>query len=146
MTRLFGFLLVFVYLLQISCDESLVNIDGIVAVNIPCFASEQTEFVIDDANTYAALIPDSLCVGYEPPVIDFNERTLLGKKTEVTGCAAFYTRSILADTKDKQYIYEITVYVGTAGCDTVKQLVNYNWVTVPKLPERYDVTYKVRYR
>ncbi|PSJ72697.1 hypothetical protein C7N43_32910 [Sphingobacteriales bacterium UPWRP_1] len=127
--------------------KSIVNIEGVETVNIACFVTENGELVINDAQSYQLLFSDTAnCQNYTPPVIDFNEKTLLAKRTEVNGCYAFYTRSVNADTDDKIYIYEIIIQVGTAGCDTAKQIVNYNWVTVPKVPDKYDVVFKVTYK
>ncbi len=147
MRLLFVFCTCLTAFLLSGCDlNSIVNIEGISTVNVSCFSTEKTELVIDDQATYETLFADSICADYLPPEVDFNERTLLGLKTEATGCAAFYTRSVLADTDDKRYIYEINVQVGTTGCDTLKHLVNYNWVTVPKLPDKYEVQFKVTYK
>lgn len=127
--------------------KSIVHIEGIETVNIACFVTENNELVINDAQSYELLFTDTVnCQNYTPPVIDFNERTLLAKRTEVNGCYAFYTRSVSADTDDEKYIYEIFIQIGTAGCDTAKQIVNYNWVTVPKLPDKYEVEFKVTYK
>jgi len=139
--------LFFTAFLMNGCDlNSIINIEGIAPVDISCFLTESNELVIDDQLTYETLFTDSLCAGYTPPNIDFNERTLLGLRTEATGCTAFYTRSVHADTHDKQYVYKVRVHVGVTGCDTLKQLVNYNWVTVPKLPDKYEALFEVTYK
>lgn len=135
------------FLLLYSCNiKSIVDIEGIDPLDISCFITENSEFVINDPENYQLLFADSTCSSYNPPPIDFNERTLLGQRTEATGCFAFYTRSVRADTDAKRYIYEVSVKVGSAGCDTAKQLVNYNWVTVPKLPDKYEVIFAVSYK
>ncbi len=136
-----------------ACNkQQLIKVDGIETLEIDkCVIVTDDIVVIDDAESYLALTETAQaspqCNGINPqfPSIDFAERTLIGKLTEVTGCSAIYFKEVYADPENDAYLYEITVTVESSdGCESTLQ--NMNWLSVPKLPEQYTVDFEVDVR
>ena len=72
------------------------------------------------------------------PVIDFEEHTLLGQFASGQ-CETKYIREVSQIDEDKRYHYKVIV----RSCGTCKKEgYSYNWVTVPKLPAGWTVTFE----
>lgn len=130
-----------------ACSSDDIEIDGITTITIEnCFQINEEEIIINDKETYEKMLANidnshPTCRNYELPNINFAEKTLLGKLTTIKGCQVFYTREVTANTDKKAYVYTIDV-VRQGSCDST--WVNYNWITVPKLPSQYTVQFQVR--
>ena len=100
----------------------------------------QTEYIIDNDTVYQQLLSNSVCSGYTLPAIDFAQYTLLGKYA--TGqCKVDFHRQVTKD--DAAKTYNFTIYVCDRGiCKSAA--ISMNWVTVPKLPQGYTVTFTVK--
>lgn len=71
------------------------------------------------------------------PEIDFAEYDLLGMYAFTANTGSYY-REVVKDTANSQYVYTVTV-TNCGNCNCLSQ--NMNWVTVPKLPEGYDIDF-----
>ena len=142
-------LLVLITLLCTQCSKTdLITIEGIETIDIiDCFEISETQLVINDAATYQTMLAQKVfsdpCSSYILPEVNFVEKTLLGKFTEALACDVFYERRVEADPDSESYIYRITVHL-----DGQCQFSNtsMNWITVPKLPENYTVSFEVDYK
>lgn len=132
-----------------SCNDKTINIDGVTSVNIPfCLLNNTNEagIVINDSAAYYQFFANEGCSEHiigQLPAINFNEKTLLGKKSTTMACFPFYRRNVYAITNDQLYVYEIKVTGGNVVCDSI--LVNYNWISIPKLPANYEVDFVLNY-
>ena len=103
--------------------------------------SEYDEIVFNDNDSYqefgdiVRIYPANLdCDTAQLRIIDFNNYTLLSKRTSGGGCSATYHRKVLKDTEHKKIIYEIEViYEGTC----MMLIGSRNWAIVPKIPDDY---------
>lgn len=110
--------------------------------------SNDCEFIIDDNDSY--LLLDSLksdsedCNSVQLPEIDFDEKTLLGKCTLVSGCGEIeYNRKVEKNESDNKYIYTIEIDTsGLAHC--IKNSMN--WVLIPKIPSNYLIDFNIIYK
>jgi len=131
-----------------SCQKSnLISIEGIETVPLQtCLNAGDGEFIIDDTTAYLLLL-DSLktdgdCSNFDIPQINFTEKTLIGKYTEVQACDASYLSDVFADPENKKYIYEIIINADNFfNCDSI--ISNHHWISVPKLPNSYTVDFRV---
>ncbi|MDQ3071885.1 MAG: hypothetical protein M3Q97_01285 [Bacteroidota bacterium] len=136
-------LLIFASLILASCGKGSLctgenKEKGIIlnAHNILCLPETGQEFIINDTAAYRAVFADM--PPCDLPAIDFNSETLLGLYTTGT-CNVRYTREVERIEAEKRYIYNVIIH----SCGWCKSLVvNYNWVTVPKLPEGWTVTFE----
>ncbi|MBX3165375.1 MAG: hypothetical protein KF900_12950 [Bacteroidetes bacterium] len=105
-----------------------------------CFPKDNNAetFVILDQDTYQKTF-DSTCIA-QLPNIDFNTETLLGMY--VTGqCNVKFIREVTSISNENKYHYKVTV----KQCGLCKSMAfSYNWVTVPKLPNGWTVTFEVK--
>ena len=98
--------------------------------------TNQTEFIILDDVTFFQTF-DSTCT---LPSIDFNKESLLGYYAE-GGCEVKYIREVTFVESEKKYHYKVTI----KDCGSCKKLqASYNWVTVPKLPNGWTVTFEMK--
>ncbi len=148
--------IIFLMMLSLlSCEKENNNFKEVdvtpMETELICFAckldecNDNCEFVINDNDSY--LLLDSLksdtedCNSVQLPEIDFNEKTLLGKCTLVSGCGEInYSRKVEKNESDKKYIYTIEIDTsGLAHC--VKS--NMNWIIVPKISSNYSIEFNV---
>jgi hypothetical protein len=142
-------LLLFIFVLFSSCRKDCPGDSfskGIIIQEIsfgPCIPPTlpQTEYIIDNDTVYQQLLSNSVCSGYTLPAIDFAQYTLLGKYA--TGqCKVEFHRQVTKD--DAAKTYNFTIYVCDRGI-CKKAAIGMNWVTVPKLPQGYTVTFTVKH-
>lgn len=111
--------------IQIDCDPN----------------TEQENFIINNDSTFQQTFRN-ITTGQSNctlPSIDFNTYTLLGLYA-TGGCEVKYIREVSRNDSEKNYHYKITV----KSCGTCKKEVySHNWVTAPKLPESWDVTFEI---
>lgn len=145
-------------LILVSCnkDSEVIDItddcefyDNILST---CFygtsGSEYDEIVFRDNDSYqefgdiVRIYPVNLdCDTAQLPIIDFNNYSLLTKRTNGGGCSATYKRKVIKDAENKKIIYEIAVdYEGT--CEML--LGSRNWALVPKILDDYNVEFVLR--
>lgn len=104
------------------------------SIRIDC-APDGEQFIISDDSTYVNLFPSSCNL----PTIDFNTNSLLGLYAE-GGCELKFIREVSQLDNEKKYHYKVTV----KSCGFCKKLAySYNWVTVPKLPSGWTVTFEI---
>ncbi len=111
------------------CIEAYVNEHGKLIIK-----SSVELLSITDSNCYN--LPEAGYSSY-PPVIDFNEYTLLGFWT--TGqCETKFIREVLKNETDNKYTYTITV----KDCGTCKsERYDANLVLVPKISDGFMVDF-----
>ncbi len=111
------------------------------AIRIACEpATEQQEFVITNDTTYEQVFtnPSTGQLKCALPTIDFNSSSLLG--LYITGsCEVKYIREVNRKDNTQTYHYKIVV----KSCGTCKKEgYSFNWVTVPKIPDGWHVTFE----
>jgi len=112
------------------------------SIQIDCEAATDLEnFIIEDDSTYQQVFSNS--VNYQLnctlPSIDFNTYTLLG--LYATGaCEVKCIREVSQNDNEQKYHYKVTVK-SCGAC--LKEVYSHNWITVPKLPEGWTVTFEI---
>ena len=144
-------LMALLMVMAISCrNKDYIVIEGWEEIDIAsCMYLDSESYVIDDTTSYHALLSNGIidtlaCVDYTLPPIDFSRKTLLGHHTSILGCNIFYERELLANPKDKTYTYSIQLK-SEKSCSEPAIINHYNWIVVPKIPEAYNVDFKVAY-
>jgi len=113
-----------------SKDEGIINS----SVIIKCETTGQ-QFIVSDDSTYKSLFPPNC----DLPAIDFSTNTLLGQYAD-GGCELKIIREVIKLDEEKKYHYKLIV----KECGMCKRLVySYNWVTVPKLPKDWTVSFEI---
>ncbi|MDY0103852.1 MAG: hypothetical protein RBS07_13035 [Lentimicrobium sp.] len=112
------------------------------SIRIDCeLTIKQQEFIIADDSTFEQVFTNSLSgqLNCTLPIIDFNNNSLLGLFT--TGsCEVKYIREVTRNESEENYHYKVVV----KSCGTCKKEgYAYNWVTVPKIPENWNVTFEI---
>jgi len=103
-------------------------------------AASQDNYIINDDSTFQQLFTSNTTPICEVPVIDFTNYTLLGLFT-TGGCETKYIREVTKIENENKYHYKVTV----KSCGYCKvESYSYNWVTVPKLPNGWTVTFEVK--
>jgi hypothetical protein len=98
--------------------------------------ADQSEFTILDNSSFIQTF-DSTC---SLPDIDFTTESLLGLYAD-GGCEVKFIREVTRIDSEKKYHYKVTV----KDCGYCKRLgYSYNWVTVPKLPSGWTVTFETK--
>ena len=124
-----------------SCSKDDVNegliISSININSISCSPSG-TQFIITNDSLYKNAFGNSTTCSL--PAIDFNTYTLLGVYAK-GGCNANFTRNVVRLDAEMRYHYKVTVK-DHGMCKVLTY--NYNWVTVPKLPNGWTVTFEVK--
>lgn len=142
--------LIFIYTgLSISCSKSPKcwgnnKNKGIIEndVKINCEPLTGNEnFTIKNDSAYYYTFNDStneMISCSDLPAIDFSSHSLLGIYT--TGfCEVKYIREVKSFENEKKYHYKVTV----KSCGTCKkEAYSFNWVTVPKIPEGWTITFE----
>lgn len=103
--------------------------------------TEQQEYIISNDSTFQNVFTNSITgqVNCTLPAIDFNTKSLLGLSTTGT-CEVKYIREVTRNESEENYHYKIVV----KSCGTCKkESYSYNWVTVPKIPEDWGVTFEI---
>ena len=138
--------LLFVSMLVFACNKNeYVSIEGIEVLDILyCYQILDEEMVINDSLSHTIQFKQKVfdvpCLQYEIPTIDFSQKTLLGKSVHTTACNPTYSYDVLANASEKMYIYHIEVSKDEECIDTISHM---HWITVPKLPEAYSVSFEV---
>jgi hypothetical protein len=116
-------------------NEGIIN--NSVNIDIKCSPkADLSEFVILDNSSFIQTF-DSTC---PLPDIDFAAESLLGLYAE-GGCEVKFIREVTRLDSEKKYHYMVTV----KDCGYCKKLgYSYNWVTVPKLPSGWAVTFDTK--
>ncbi len=111
------------------------------SVGIECEPiSDQKEFVINDDSTFIQLFTDTISgqLKCTLPVIDFNNHSLLGYFADGQ-CEVKFIREVSRQEKQENYHYKLVVN----SCGTCKSYAySYNWVSVPKIPDNWTVTFE----
>ena len=112
------------------------------SIRIDCEpASEQQEFVITNDSIFEQVFTNPFTgqLYCTLPVVDFNNYSLLGLFT--TGsCEIKYIREVNRNESEQNYHYKVVV----KSCGTCKkESYSYNWVTVPKIPDDWNVTFDI---
>ena len=105
-------------------------------------AIEQHEFVITNDSTFEQVFTNSITgqLNCTLPPIDFNTSSLLGLLA--TGqCEIKFIREVKRHESEKKYHYKLEV-ISCGMCKS--EAYSYNWVTVPKIPEGWIVTFEVK--
>lgn len=74
------------------------------------------------------------------PEIDFSQKTFLGRSAGGGGCHVDFKKHVFRDDEDKTIQYVVSV-IESGGCD--KGFGSGNWITIPKIPPEYRVTFDV---
>ena len=97
-------------------------------------------YVVDSNIEYVELFTDTTggIMIDNLPDIDFNENTLLG--IEVNGqCNIKLISEVTSKAEDNTYLYKIII----KSCGLCKSAIyKINWITVPKLPNGWNVTFE----
>lgn len=112
---------------------------GIIISEVPELCSAfipGKQFVIENDSVFKEVLP-SWC---SASAIDFNAVTVLGRYAS-GGCAVKFIRDVEKVEKDRKYVYRIRV----RDCGRCKSFrYSHNFVTVPKLPEGWTVSFSVK--
>ena len=104
------------------------------SIRIDCEPNGE-QFIINDDSTYKETFSSSCTL----PTVDFSSYTLLGLYAD-GGCEVKFIREVTQLDNENKYHYKVTV----KSCGACKKLgYSYNWVTVPKLPSGWTVTYEI---
>ena len=100
---------------------------------------QQEHYVITSDSVYQQTF-GVVAAGGELPYIDFSKQTLLGARA--TGqCKVKVIREVSSISKENKYHYKIKV----KSCGLCKKMAYIdNWVTVPKLPNGWTVTFEIQ--
>lgn len=111
------------------------------SIQIDCDPAFEQNFIIENDSTYQQVFTHSLSgqLKCSLPSIDFNTYTLLGQFA-TGGCKVKYIREVSENDGEKNYHYKVTVK-SCGAC--MKELYSHNWVTVPKLPEGWTVSFEI---
>ena len=117
---------------------------GIIVSDVAIACEPETKsanYIINDLATLQQLFPDSSFGSpCNTPAIDFTQHTLLGVYTKGQ-CSTKTIREVEKIGDEKKYNYRVTM----RSCGKCKALVySYNWVTVPRLPGGWAVTFEAR--
>lgn len=115
------------------------------SVQIACEPlSELQNFIINDDSTFQEIFTNSLTgeLFCSLPSIDFNSYSLLGLFAS-GGCEVKFIREVVKIEEEKEYHYDVIVK-SCGGCK--KESYSFNWVTVPKVPDGWDVLFQVSQR
>ena len=140
---------IFIPLIFIQCREfDYKSVNDVKEINIVGFCvnlSKNYGYVINDDSTYMSLLisnpQQDLCKTYELPVIDFSQKTLLGKHAFGSGCSINFKRQVIVSDKEKKCIYIIKVKE-RGGCLMLNS--SWNWITIPKVPFDYSIIFEVK--
>lgn len=146
MKRIWSYLLISaLVMVSFSCDkdeedcEAIIENSGIIVSSVSINSCDepfydQAFLITNDADLDLVLATNNNC---DKPLIDFSEYDLLGMYAFTANTGSYY-REVVEDTVNSQYIYTVTV-TNCGNCNCLSQ--NMNWVTVPKLPEGYEVDF-----
>ncbi len=115
-------------------------IQGSVRIDCEPLQGEQN-YIIKDDSAYIQTFTDQITnqLSCTLPSIDFTTKSLLGLFA-TGGCEVKYIREVTSIDNESKYHYKVTV----KSCGTCqKESYSYNWVTVPKIPEGWDVTFEI---
>lgn len=111
------------------------------SVVIPCEpAFDQGEYVIQDDSSYVNTFNNSVpnISDCSLPPVDFNSYSLLGYYAS-GACEVKFIREVTKIDSEKRYHYSIIIK-SCGACK--KESYSFNWVTVPKIPEGWTVTFE----
>jgi hypothetical protein len=122
-----------------SCSKKN-RIAGIInnTIDITCAADGKKEWVITDDSTYKKTFL-ATAANCTLPIIDFANYTLLGVYSQ-GGCKVSYKREVIKFENELRYHYKVTVY-SRGFCKSAA--ISNNWITVPKLPSGWTVSFEV---
>lgn len=115
--------------------------DAKVKIILPTIEMKSKPHVIraDSQNVFNLMVSFTGDNNYEP--IDFNSYTLLGIYT-YEGCQAIFIRDVRKNDSLKECTYRVQVQ----HCGTCEVLVeSMNWVLVERIPNDYEVMFKIEY-
>ena len=103
-------------------------------------------YVLSDETEYQSVIQtfkvDSLqfpnCHDILPPIVSFNDYTLLGIRKCGSGCETIFEQNVWLDEPNEKYIFEVKVEE-IGSCEPWR--CQMNWVLVPRLPDGYMVEF-----
>ncbi len=129
-----------------SCNkDALIQINGVETVSISwCPGFLDQDFLIDTEEQYHEFqqrINDAAgCESHSFPFIDFDTRTLIGRPSEIIACSVTSNLEVFADPDQKEYLYKQQHYPNGDCGNTINEMY---FVSIPKLPEGYSVSYEV---
>jgi hypothetical protein len=117
-----------------DCKQDTIN-KGIIVeyLKLNPMSNPDNGVIILDSMAFADMFP------HEALTIDFDNYSLLGLYVTDGGCSGSITREVTKLEIEKQYHYKVSMY--TCGL-CKKEFYDYNWVTVPKLPNGWIVTFE----
>ena len=101
----------------------------------------EENFVIQNDSAYFYTFNDSINEKIscnDLPAIDFSTQSLLGLYA-TGGCEVKYIREVTSFDNEKKYHYKVTVK-SCGAC--MREVYSFNWITVPKIPEGFIVTFE----
>ena len=111
------------------------------SVRIDCEPiSRQQEYIINDDSTFLQTFTDTITeqLNCTLPVIDFNNYSLLGFFADGQ-CEVKFIKEVSRQEQQEKYHYKLVV----KSCGACKSYAySYNWVSVPKIPDNWTVTFK----
>ena len=138
-----GLLLILIPLIFLACgkSEKCDKGDELTGINVEEYnffcasIAEKVQFVVEDQESFEALFNNDC----ELPTIDFAHYTLLGIYASGT-CEVSFSRDVTSPDSEGSYHYTVTV----ESCGECERLeFSYNWVTVPKLPKGWEVSFEI---
>ena len=134
-----------------SCKQyDYIDIEGVEIISLPaCLAFNEASYIAQndtEMNTLLRQAYNSIACDYLPlaylkvPDISFEERSLLAQRTRLAACSVFYEYEVKADVKSRRYIYNI--YARKNG-DCSQTHEQYHWISLPKIPQNYTVSFQI---
>lgn len=103
-----------------------------------------SSFIINSSEQFSSLLAfdeSPICKKSRSLGIDFSKRTLLGIYTQGTGCSVDFNKTISTDILKKRLVYSVDA-VEQGSCK--KTFFSMNWAVVPKIPQGFEVDFKVK--
>ena len=111
------------------------------SIRIDCEpAFDQQEFIINDDSTFKQTFTNAITgqLNCTLPTIDFNNYSLLGLFADGQ-CEVKFIREVTRQEQEEKYHYKVIV----KSCGFCKRNgYSFNWVTVPKIPNNWTVTFE----
>ena len=106
------------------------------SISIMCTQSPQGEYILRNNEEYQALLtvmsPHPDCGSYTLPEIDFNEHTLIGFISSISGCESPDVSYVIEEGDGDNYTFTVSV-VRKGLCERNNPIII--WCLIPKLEE-----------
>jgi hypothetical protein len=155
-------LFAFVLILSFACKDKSTNLniiqsdtceivsDVIKLTETGCLLRLTTDtcFVINNDSTYNALLGKNsnitACSSYHLPIVDFNQRTVLGFRT-LGNIDEIWERHVKICNNSKKIIYFLNDTLKLHEIITDKARFSLNLISIPKVPAGYTVEFDTSY-